>query len=177
MDSEFSRRIAVAALDGDGECFEIEADARERTAIAERLDVLAVDRLEARIRLIPVEPGRIIRLEGLLHARAVQRCVVSLQPVDAEVKEAFTVVYSRDAADDADAAIEVELDDAASPEPLHGEHIDIGEAVTQQLALALDPYPRLHGAVPPPVPGADAQEDSGAEGGAFAALAALKTSK
>ena len=58
-----------------------------------------------------------------------------------------------------------------SPEPLVGGVIDIGEAVTQQLVLALDPYPRKPGAVPP----APMEGDTGLpENGPFAALSALK---
>jgi hypothetical protein len=44
---------------------------------------------------------------------------------------------------------DVVLDGAAEPiEPLEGEVIDIGEAVAQQLSLALDPFPRSAGALP-----------------------------
>ena len=177
MDSEFSRAIAVVSLDGEGERFDIEADARERAAVAARLGVLAVDRLEASVVLVPVVAGRIVRLEGTVRARVVQRCVVSLLPVDAVIEEAFSVVYSRDVVDEPETAVCIDLDEAASPEPLPGDRIDVGEAVTQQLALALDSYPRRPDAVPPAVPGAEALTDVDDGSGGFAALGALKTSK
>jgi hypothetical protein len=45
--------------------------------------------------------------------------------------------------------------------------VDLGEAVAEQLALALDPYPRAPGAELPP-------EAVDPEAGAFGALAALR---
>lgn len=177
MENEFSRVTAVATLADDGERFDIEADARERAAIAARLDVQTVDRLEACIVLVPVVAGRIVRMEATLRARAVQRCAVSLEPVEAVVEETFSVVYSKTVVDEPGTEVFVDIDEAASSEPLVGDEIDVGESVTQQLALALGCYPRGLGAVPPAIPGADVVNDAGDGGGAFAALSALKTRK
>ena len=52
------------------------------------------------------------------------------------------------------------------PEPVGPQGIDLGEAVAQQLAIALDPYPRA--------PGAALPEEPRAAGGPFAALKSLK---
>src|SRR3546814_20303410 len=38
--------------------------------------------------------------------------------------------------------IEVDIEAQDPPEPIFGDAIDVGEAVVQQFALALDPYPR-----------------------------------
>ncbi len=43
-----------------------------------------------------------------------------------------------------DKTVMVDLESDAA-EPFDGDAIDIGEAVAQQLALALDPYPRAPG--------------------------------
>ena len=71
----------------------------------------------------------------------------------------------------AEIAIDIEADDA--PEPLVAGGVDVGEAVAERLALALDPYPRKPGAsfdTPPEEPG-DASES---RPNPFAALEKLK---
>ena len=66
-----------------------------------------------------------------------------------------------------------DADDA--PEPIEGGIIDLGEAVAQQLALALDPYPRAPGAAILPEIGvnAGAAVARSPEPGPFAALAGI----
>jgi hypothetical protein len=60
------------------------------------------------------------------------------------------------------------------PEPLPADAIDLGEAVVQQLAVALDPYPRKPGAeIPAEYSGA---ADTDGRGGPFASLARLRRS-
>jgi uncharacterized metal-binding protein YceD (DUF177 family) len=108
-----------------------------------------------------------IRLEASLAAAVVQECVVTLEPVPAELSEDFTIIYGAPAAEDE--LLERGLAEDGDFEPLAGAEIDIGEAVAQQLSLALDPYPRAPGASLP------ADEDAPAVvEHPFAALAKLK---
>ena len=70
-------------------------------------------------------------------------------------------------------ALEDPFDDLI--EPLEGDAIDIGEAVAQQLAVAMEPYPRAPGVEAPAILSDD--EQPGADepvGTALASLAALK---
>ena len=73
-------------------------------------------------------------------AAVTQTCVVSLDDFNATVEEVFQArfVPSGDESDDIDPESEDEL-------PFEGNLIDLGEAAAEQLALALDPYPRLPG--------------------------------
>jgi uncharacterized metal-binding protein YceD (DUF177 family) len=60
----------------------------------------------------------------------------------AGIAENFTVIYGP-----VEESSEIVLDGDAEPvEPLDDGMIDIGEAVAQQLSLALDPFPRAPGA-------------------------------
>ena len=59
------------------------------------------------------------------------------------------------------------------PEPLTGGSVDIGKAVTEQLALELDPFPRAPGARFEGFVGSR-RESCDDEGGPFAGLARLK---
>jgi hypothetical protein len=137
MKPEFSRPVAVGHLAGPAERH-IAAGEPERAALARRFGLLALDRLEADVRLEPLARG--VRLDASFSADVVQECVVTLEPVRNRVAENFTLVYG-------EPAQAGELDpEAELVEPLEGEEIDIGEAVAQQLSLALDPYPHAPGA-------------------------------
>src|SRR6266567_6295085 len=137
---EFSRRVELARVGALESTYPISAEAREREALARRFELLSLDRLEAEIRLKRVGGG-MIRLTGRLSADVAQACVVSLEPVASALEQDFTVLYG---ATELDQTVMVYLESDAA-EPFDGDAIDIGEAVAQQLALALDPYPRAPG--------------------------------
>ncbi len=138
---EFSRRVELARLGAHEAIYPITAAADEREALARRFDLLSLHRLEAEIRLQRLAGG-MVRLSGRLGADVVQACVVSLEPVASVLEQNFTVLYGPTEAGKS-VLVDLETDEA---EPFDGDAIDIGEAVAQQLALALDPYPRAPGA-------------------------------
>lgn len=157
MENEFPRPVAVGRL-AEEEVHRIEATPAERAALARRFGLRGLESLGAEVRLAPL--GRGVRLDAALEANVVQECVVTLEPVPNHVSERFTLVYGgAPASPDEDTVVE----------PLENETIDIGEAVAQQLSLALDPYPRAPGAA------IDPRWTGGEEGkGPFAALGKLK---
>jgi uncharacterized metal-binding protein YceD (DUF177 family) len=168
---EFSRPIAAESIGSQQQVHEISADAQERRQLAERFGLLALERLDATLELRR-HAGDVIQATGRLRADVVQSCVASLAPVPAHLEVKFEVSYSAAAAD----SPEVELDPLAEdpPEPVIGGAIDLGEAVAQQLAVSLDPYPRAPGAA---WPSAEAPASGVANPAArhpFAGLAALK---
>lgn len=143
---EFSYSIDCGRLGAHAQTVELSAGAAERAALAERLDLLAVDRLEASLR-VAREPGRMIRIDGRLRASVTQACAVTLDPVPAEIDEEVDILYTEDpveAVPEPDPSID--LEETLWPEPVEDGRIDVGEAMAQQLALALDPYPRAPGA-------------------------------
>lgn len=155
---EFSRVVDSGGVGPAPERHDVVAEAGECEALARRFGLESLDRLSATVTLTRVSGGQ-VRLVGRLSAGLAQNCVVSLEPVAQTVEEEFSLFYAEpvEAADAWDARdgkggqirggeVDVGLDDEASPEPLTDGCIDIGEAVAQQLALALDPYPRAPGA-------------------------------
>lgn len=149
---EFSRVVGVNTLPRGGRTVAIEADEAERTALARRFDLLALDELKARLTLTPGR-GDTVVVTGTLTAAVVQRCVVTLDPVPAAVEDEVEAVFA-DAAGRDEAEIEVDPL-AAEVEPLADGRIDLGELAAQHLSLALDPYPRSPDA---PEPAAEAPE-------------------
>ncbi len=142
MPHEFSRPFEIAELTSTELPFAIAANAAECRALARRLDLLALDRLEAEGR-VSAGAGGVVRVRGVLRARATQRCVVTLEPVPAELEVPFERTFVRGGATQRLLHLDVEQLDL---EPLVGDLLDLGELVTEELALALDPYPRADGA-------------------------------
>jgi len=139
--TEFVRPIELSRLNHGEQRFAISANASERAALATRFGLVSLDKLEAAVRLGRIAGG-LVRLEADLNADVVQTCVVTLEPVRNRVVEGFTVLYG-----EGGEAREVTLDgEAETIEPIVGGMIDIGEAVAQQLSLALDPFPHAPGA-------------------------------
>lgn len=141
---EFSRPVRVNSLPAPGRTFAIEAKPGECAALARRFDLIAIKSLKASLHLRPA--GRQVRLEGDLSAVVVQRCVVTLEPIEATVEERFEMCYAEGEEDEdarfseRDIVLEYEGEDL--PDPIVCGIVDIGEAVAEHLALALDPFPR-----------------------------------
>lgn len=152
----------------DGQRFELAANEEERSAVARKLDLLGLDRLEAAVTLH--REGEKVRADGRLRASIVQACVATGEPVPAMIDERIAVQFLPEPAGEPD--LEVELSEQDLDVIFHdGREIDLLAAIADELSLALDPYPRSAGAE-------DALRDAGVmseeQAGPFAALAALK---
>jgi hypothetical protein len=136
---EFHRPVPAERVGEAGFVQHVEADAAERAALARRLGVPALAALAAHFRLTRAPGGApgVIVAEGHLQARVTRVCVVSLDEFETAVAEEFRVRF-------VPAGLESdEFDlDADDEIPYGGGGIDLGEAAVEQLALALDPYPR-----------------------------------
>ncbi len=144
-------RFAVDRLAGRGETTvstRLQGEV-ELAAVAARLRIPAVASLAVDWTLRAV-PGGAVAADGVLAAAVVQVCVVTLEPFEAAVGERFHVRF----VPEDEARGEGKLDDdgfdddpdAPDTIPYDGRAIDLGEAAVEQLALALDPFPRKPGA-------------------------------
>ncbi len=167
---EFSRPVAADTISTHLQRREIAAEPAERQALAARFGLVALDALGAVLELRR-QAGGIIHVSGRLRADVVQSCVVSLAPVAAHIETDFAADYGAGAAPDSEDQFDPLGPDA--PEPIVGGQIDLGEAVAQQLAISLDPYPRAPDAVLDSAPRSPAEDKTGKKQ-PFAVLAALK---
>jgi uncharacterized metal-binding protein YceD (DUF177 family) len=168
MTDSFAHRLTLDRI-RDGERIDLSADAAERAAIAERLALGGIERLEAHAALSRV--GDIVRASGRLSASLEQTCVVTGDPLAAHVDEPFEIVFTPEpsgaAPDD-----EIELSQQDCDVAFHdGAAIDLGSAIADSLALSLDPYPRSAAADAALKEAGVLSEE---EAGPFAALAQLK---
>jgi uncharacterized metal-binding protein YceD (DUF177 family) len=143
MTDRFARHLRLDQV-RDGERLDLVADDAERAAIAKRLDLAALDRLEAHVCLERTDD--LIRAKGRLLASLDQCCVVTGEPVAAHIDEPFALMFVPEppvARPDE----EVELGAGDLDVVFHdGAAIDLGSALADTLALSLDPYPRSAGA-------------------------------
>ena len=144
MIPELHRPLPAARVTEAEQVFPVEANAAECAALAARMGLVAVRSLSCPFRLRRLAGGAVdvIEAQGRLRAEVVQICVVSLDPFPAVVEEAFTVRFvaaEGGFAEDDEAGFDPEAVDEI---PITGGILDLGEAAAEQLALALDPYPR-----------------------------------
>jgi uncharacterized metal-binding protein YceD (DUF177 family) len=149
------------------------ASSEERLELARQLDIEECRRLAIRYTLRPASRGRYV-LDGTLQAEVVQACVVSLEPVESTIEEAFRVEFWP--ADDVNQSVEGESEVLSGPdiEPIDNGVLRVGRVVFELLAAALDPYPRKPGAAFDEAAGVRGAKENGSP---FAVLQRLKTGK
>lgn len=143
----------------------IEASVEECAALARRFGLVAVKSLAARIML--KADGPTVRATGQLKADVVQSCAVSGEDLPVKIAEPIALHFVPPAdSPESEEEIELEAEDLDEIE-MEGTRFDLGEAVAQSLALAIDPY--LEG------PGAEEVRKAGLLGqGESSPFAALK---
>jgi len=163
--SEFTHRLPLDRI-RDGDRQDIVADPAERKAIADRLGLLSLDRLEAHVVL--ARNGEKVRATGRLKASLEQACVATSDPVPAHVDEPFDLTF----VPEPKAEEEIELTEGDLDTMFYdGSAIELGSAIADTLALSLDPYPRSAAAEAALKEAGVLSEE---ETGPFAALAALR---
>lgn len=165
--SDFAHRLQLDQI-RDGDRIDIAAQQAERAAVSDRLGLLSLDRLEAHAML--TRDGEKVRAIGRLKASLQQACVATGEPVPAHIDEPFELQFVPEPKSGSDE--EIELGESDLDTVFHdGSAIDLGGAIADTLALALDPYPRSAGAdAALKEAGVMSEEDASP----FAALAALK---
>lgn len=168
MTTEFSRMVDRRSVNAAP--LRLVADEPEREALARRFGLIAVDRLEAEVTL--EADGEAVDAKGTLSAEIVQTCAVSGDDLPVRIEEPLTLRFVPEApvTEEELELAEEQLDEIA----YSGTSFDLGEAVAQSLALAIDPY-----ATSPEADRVRREKGLAEEqaSGPFAALAALKDSK
>lgn len=136
MTPELHRPVALDRIGPRGLDLVVAASPEECVALAERLAVPGVLELRCTFALT-LASGASVEARGHLQARVVQTCVISLDEFESEVDEVFSLrfVPAGTETDDPDPEADDEI-------PYTGTMLDLGEAAAEQLALALDAYPR-----------------------------------
>jgi uncharacterized metal-binding protein YceD (DUF177 family) len=165
MEQVFSRTIRAGHIKETAQEHVVVADEAARAALAALYGLKGIALLRGSFVLRHERAGVIA---GTLHmlARVTQTCVVTLEPFEARFEErsALRFVPARSLSEEAE---ELDPESFEGPDeiPYINDVIDLGAALAEQVALALDPYPRKPGAELP-------EEYRGEPENPFAALAA-----
>lgn len=168
-----SREVRVTDIEDDA-AETIAITEPERTAIIGLLELEALPRLSFDYSLRRRDNGK-VHLSGRLRADATQTCVVTLEPVEATVDVSVELEFWPAPLI---AKLEGKAEDLSPsglfdwPEPITDDTVDLGPAVYESLATALDPYPKKPGASFDSSHGASDLDAS--KSGPFAALKQLK---
>ncbi len=168
MRDDFAHRLKLDSI-AAGQRLDLVADEAERQAVAERLRLASLQRLEAHAVL--ERDGTRVRACGRVRAALEQSCIGTGEPVAEHVDEPFEINFLPAPVEGVpDAEIELGPEDC-DVVFYDGQAIDLGEAIADTLALAMQPYPRSPDAE-------DALKEAGVlseeQAGPFAALAKLK---
>ena len=167
----FSRKMRAASIGAAPVHRHVAARAEECAALAKAFGLPGIAELSGEFALSAEKTQNGIIDAGLvLRARVTQICVITLEKFDAALAETARLRFVPAATVTEDAEIaELNPESLDGPDeiPYAGEAIDLGATLSEQLALALDPYPRK--------PGAQLPSNSGdSTGNPFAALAARR---
>ncbi|MET3560567.1 hypothetical protein ABID39_001269 [Bartonella japonica] len=143
--------ISVRSLPTKGIRVHICANQKECTHLAKNHDLVEVRFCKGKFHILPWKK-RGIRIKGLLQARIVQLCVVTLEPLENILHEKIEVVFVPEDAnltkpkiseDTGELFLDVEGLD--TPEVFYGDKIDIGAVMEEFFELSIDHYPRKKG--------------------------------
>jgi len=157
MDEELSRTVKAGLIHENPQTHEVEADEAVRAALAGRFGLPGIARLRGDFTLRHERSGTIAATLKM-RARVTQVCVISLEPFETSIEEEAELRFVPSETLPEDEDEEFPHDSLEGPDelPYINGLIDLGAALAEQLALALDPYPRKPDAELPP----EATDDS-----------------
>jgi len=169
MSAVFSRRMKLGGIGPVPVTREITATPAECAALAALFGLPAIGSLSGVFTLTHQRRG-ILSADLALTAGVTQICVITLEPFEAAITETATLLFVPAQKLREGEAVELDAETLEGPDEIFysGDAIDFGAVLAEQLALALDPYPRK--------PGAKLPEDLTEDGptGPFAALLPFK---
>jgi hypothetical protein len=176
-DAPLSRLYNLGRLGQTGDEVILDADADERTAVAQAAELLELPKFSARITLKKLSPTH-FALHYDLAAEIIQACVVTLEPVAARITKDFVRelhhtpnIHRAQLKNDAvEKEIIVSPGDDDPPDEIESLHYDLAEPLLEEFLLAIDPYPRAPGVAFAPPEGMGDKPES-----PFAVLKVLKS--
>ena len=134
--------INIDHLPSTLQLYKLKATPEERKKIAERLNLLSIDQLEAQLSLQKEDH---LLIAGTIIVVVTQECVRTLIPFPQQLVINVEEVISLAPLDNQQ---DIDLKGEVLAEPLEGSLLDLGEMVIQLLSLHLDPYPVAPGSLP-----------------------------
>ena len=148
--SPVSFAVHVARLPKLGMPVVIEANEKQRAALAREHGLLGVESFRAELQVEPWKRNG-VRVSGRVSAAITQECIVTLDPLAAEIEEPVEAVFLPEDSKlgrlgfEEGGEILLAPDGPDSPETFSGDTLDVGALAEEFFGLGLDPYPRKSG--------------------------------
>lgn len=184
-DLNFSFFVNCDALKEAEKTFVLEASSDQRATIAKRLELISLDSLNVKA-VVSRKSGDLVHLHCTCSADLFQSCVITARSLESKLNFTFEREFSASVTtcfgDQPEPAWEAEskgpdIDDQAPepPDPMSDGGFDLGEMVTEQLSLEIDPFPRAADAWFEGISSAGGKEGgTGGSANPFAVLEQLK---
>lgn len=157
-----------------GDEIDFSANDQERAGLAALAGLLEVPKFQAHIALRKLSPNR-FGLTADLTAEVVQACVVTLEPLRADIERRFArelhfVPNLRREPEKGDKEVAINPEEEEGPEEIGSLHFDLAGPLIEEFVLGVEPYPRAPGVefVPP-------RDDADRPQSPFAVLKDLKS--
>ncbi|GAA5095009.1 DUF177 domain-containing protein [Bartonella acomydis] len=144
--------ISVRSLPTKGIRVNICANQQECKALAKNHALVKVKSCEGKFHIFPWKK-RGVRIKGLLWARIIQLCVVTLEPLENILHENIEVVFVPEDSDllkpkilEDTGELFLDVEGLDTPEVFYGDKIDIGAVMEEFFELSINHYPRKEGA-------------------------------
>ena len=150
MERNFTRTIRAGHIKDAPQAHVVVASAEDCAALAALYGLPAILLLRGEFWLRH-ERGGVITAQLHMQAKVTQICVVTLEPFEARIGEQSKLRFVPAQSLPESEGMELDAEALEGPDeiPYAGDVLDLGAALAEQLALALDPYPRKPGAALP----------------------------
>lgn len=143
--------VSVRSLPAKGLKVHICADQQECVHLARNHDLVEVKFCEGKFHIFPWKK-RGVRIKGLLQARIIQLCVVTLEPLENILHENIEVVFVPEDSNlmkpkisEDTGELFLDAEGLDTPEVFYGDKIDIGAVMEEFFELSINHYPRKEG--------------------------------
>jgi uncharacterized metal-binding protein YceD (DUF177 family) len=149
-EAAISHRVSVARLPQAGMPVILKADEKELRRLAKAFDLIDVSSFTAEM-LVKKWRKDGVKITGIVKADITQSCVVTLEPLKANVSNDIDAVFVPENSKlsrpqiSGEGEIIIDFDGPDLPETFSGDTIDVGALAEEMFGLAIDPYPRKEG--------------------------------
>ncbi|MCL6229595.1 DUF177 domain-containing protein [Bartonella bilalgolemii] len=152
MEFAFTYPVSVRSLPIKGIRVHICADQQECTYLAKNHGLVDVKLFEGEFCILPWKK-RGVRVKGLLQARIIQSCVITLELLEDIIHENINIVFVPEDSNlvkpkisEGTGELFLDVEGPDIPEVFYGDKIDIGAVMEEFLELSINQYPRKEGA-------------------------------
>lgn len=146
MQNLFSYPLMLDEMGNGTKTYQLIADAKQLKYIKETLKLDGINSFEAKINVCLNRKNHHLNISGFVDANVEHISVISLDKFTRNYHPEFEIIYDTELSYEQLKEIEFDFDDN-EPEIIENGQVDLADIAMEQLALALDDFPRKEGEV------------------------------